>query len=162
MSPLHTSRLRAEAVRIARSNVGYGEHNRTFLALIGAKPDAEWCAVFVAYCYSKAAGNLKLPRTDWCFRRPGLLEPGAKRLTKNLGKVGSIWKPFECDADRPMAGDLVCWSRGILGWTGHVGIIAEMHKGGFISIEGNVGQKVVQRWHSFDEPKLWRFASIEQ
>ena len=162
MSPLDSSRLRAEAVRIARNNVGYGEHNRTFLAAIGSPPRAEWCAIFASYCYSKAARNLKLPEPAWAYRKPGFPEPGAKRLVKQLGKVGSIWRAGDEDYDiRP--GDLVCWSRGVLGWTGHVGIVSELGSSGlyFKSIEGNVRGRVVERTHHTNEPKLYRFASLQ-
>jgi hypothetical protein len=88
-------------------------------------------------------------------------EPGAKRLTRNLGAVGSIWKPSECDASRPRPGDLVCWHRGILGWTGHVGIVIGLNYEGFDTIEGNVSGRVVQRYHTWQSPRLYRFASIE-
>lgn len=164
MTGLDSSRLRHEAVRIARSNLGYGEHNPRFLTAIGSPASYAWCAIFASYCYSRAATNLKLPEQAWCYRRKNVPEPGAKRLTKNMGKVGSIYRPYECDADQPQVGDLVCWSRGVLGWQGHVGIVTEVGSSGlyFRSIEGNVGAKVVERTHTFDEPKLWRFASLDK
>jgi hypothetical protein len=49
----------------------------------------------------------------------------------------------------------------VLGWTGHVGLIESIGDTGFVSIEGNVGGKVVERFHTWDSPKLYRFASIE-
>ena len=166
MTALDHSRLRAEVVRIARANVGYGEHNRNFLAAIGSPANAEWCAVFAGYCYRKAHANLKLPPPIWVFANypasRGRLQLGAKGLTKALGRAGSIWKPYQCDSNRPKPGDLVCWSRGVLGWTGHVGIVSEVMSGDwFRSVEGNVGRKVVERIHHLDETKLWRFASVE-
>lgn len=160
MSPLDTSRLRHEAVRIARANIGFGEHNSQFLSAIGAKPNDEWCAIFVGYCYRRAAWNLNFPRPAWTMRRR-LPEAGAKRLTKNCGTVGSIWKPYERKLSHPLVGDLVCWSRGVLGWTGHVGIISEVRDGDFLTVEGNVNRMVLERRHYYSEPKLWRFASVD-
>lgn len=162
MTPLDHSRLRAEVVRIAESNIGYGEHNSRFLTAIGSPAHYDWCAIFASYPYRTASLNLKLPTPLWCYRRPNVPEPGAKRLVKQLGAVGSMWKPSACDVTQPRIGDLVAWNRGILGWTGHVGIVVELKPFGFKSIEGNVGGKVVLKSHSWNEPKLWRFASIER
>lgn len=165
MSALDISRFRHEVCRIARANLGYGEHNPNFLNAIGARADHEWCAIFAAYCNSKAAASLKLEPATWCYRRRNVLEPGAKRLVRNLGKVGRIWKRSELDlrtgVNIPRHGDLVCWKRGILGWQGHVGIVLHAADGWFESIEGNVGGKVVLRQHKYTEPRLWRFASVE-
>lgn len=167
MTLLDTSRIRAEVVRIARANLGYGEHNRNFLTAIGAKADHEWCAIFASYCYSRAHANLKFEPPTWCYRR-NAPEPGAKRLTRGLGSAGRLWKPSERDVAYglcPKPGDLVCWHRGRLGpldWRGHVGIIFVADSAGFASIEGNVGRKVVLRNHTYTEPRLWRFASMER
>lgn len=165
LSPLDTSRIRAEVVRIARKNLGYGEHNRNFLGLLRAPVKAEWCAYFASYCYSKAYTNLGFGVPTWAYRKLNRPEPGAKRLVKNLGKVGSTWLNNPTDTGyEPLPGDLVCWHRrtGLLSWTGHVGIVTETNlSSGFRSIEGNVGGKVVERFHLYTEPKLYRFASLE-
>lgn len=162
LGPLDRSRLRAEAVRVAQANVGFGEHNPRFLPAIGAKPDYEWCAVYAGYCYRKAYEKLKLAAPAWTMRGK-VPEPGAKRLVKNLGAVGRRWKPTKTGRAHHLVlpGDLVCWSRGILGWTGHVGIVTEVYHDSFVSVEGNVKQKVAVKHHTYAEPKLWRFASIE-
>lgn len=166
MSALDSSRFRAEVVRIAKANLGYGEHNRNFLNAIGARADYEWCAIFAAYCNSKAAANLKFEPATWCYRRRNVLEPGAKRLVRNMGAIGRMWRPAKESemykaSNQPKPGDLACWSRGFLGWQGHVGIVIHAADSWFETIEGNVGRKVVQRTHTYTEPKLWRFASVE-
>jgi hypothetical protein len=154
--------IRQKVCWVARSNLGFGEeggNNRgRFIDAIGGKQGQEWCATFAGYCYQRAYEEV-------AERMPFERSQGAKRLTKNLGAVGHIWKPGERDV---LPGDLVCWNRGVLGWTGHVGIVVEVdtaHFGDialpvFTTIEGNVGGKVVMRNHNYTEPKLWRFAGL--
>ncbi len=168
MSPLDTSRLRAEVVRYAHANLGYGEtegNNRgRFIRALGGVDGQEWCAIFAGYCYRKAYQSLKMPMPDWLFRRRNVPEPGAKRLTRGLGRVGSIWRPDECDGNRPRPGDLVCWSRGLLGWQGHVGIVTEVDHSYVWYTSGNEGRDGTVKSRIVDpsNPKLWRFASIER
>lgn len=146
--------IRQYVAEVAKKNLGYGEtggNNRgLFIRAIGGKEGQEWCATFAGYCYERAYEMAKQPMP---FER----SQGAKRLVKNLGAVGYLTKP---DRALPLVGDLVCWSRGVLGWTGHVGVIVERTGAGFRTIEGNVGGKVVCMTHRYSDPKLWRFAGL--
>jgi hypothetical protein len=165
MNTFDYSRLRYEAVRVARANLGYGETEGNnagrFIRAMGGADGNEWCALFAGYCYRRAYENLKLDTPQWCFRRPGVLELGAKALTKALGRAGRIFKPSAPVA--PLVGDLVAWSRGMLSWQGHVGIVTEVRADYFNYIAGNEGKngRVVHRRGSYTNPKLWRFASVQ-
>lgn len=171
VTALDYSKLRHEAVRISRANLGYketeGPNAGKFIRAMGGTDGAEWCALFAGYCYRRAyeeCGYVLGPKA-WMYRRPGKLELGAKALTKALGRVGRIFST----SGMPMPGDLVCWSRGILGWQGHVGIVTEpMHirygdNPAFKYIAGNEGRDgaVKERIAYYDNPKLWRFASVQ-
>ena len=153
--------VRQRVVQVAERNLGYGEtegNNRgRFIRAIGGKDGQEWCATFAGYCYERAFEEVGLPMS---FAR----SQGAKRLCKNLGAVGYIDRLEEprsgVPLGVPLVGDLACWSRGTLGWTGHVGIVVEASGKGFCTIEGNVGGKVVWRQHRYGEPKFWRFAGL--
>lgn len=151
--------IRQRVLHVAHKNLGYGEsggNNRgQFIKAIGGVQNQEWCATFAGYCYARA---YEMVGEEMPFDR----SQGAKRLTKNLGACGRIWKYAHPEVDTPLLGDLVCWNRGVLGWTGHVGIVVELlpRRGGFNAIEGNVGGKVVMRLHSYSDPKLWRFAGL--
>jgi hypothetical protein len=167
VSPLDSSRIRAKVVYVAMSNIGFGEtegNNRgRFIRALGGIDGQEWCAVFAGYCYRRAFDKLKMRQPEWLYRRPWVPEPGAKRLTKNLGRVGRIWAP---DHDFPEArpGDLVCFTRGILGWQGHVGIVLHYHRNGTVDyIAGNEGRngKVAVHNSGDSKLKLWRFASLD-
>jgi hypothetical protein len=161
MSPLDTSRLRHEAVRIARSNIGYGDEGTNsgrFINALGGKPGREWCALFVGYCYRRAYDNLGFEVPTWVYRRADVLETGAKALTKACGRIGRIWKP---SVTAPMVGDLVCWSRGVLGWQGHVGIVTRIDPlGHFDYISGNEGKLGTVLERQAPTARLWRFASV--
>lgn len=151
--------VRREVLYVATSNLGFGEQGANnkgrFIEAIGGKPGQEWCAYFAGYCYERAYERLGF---DMPFKRSA----GAKRLTKNLGKVGKLFtNPLEA---KP--GDLVCWSRGRLGWQGHVGVVESVDEDGIIhTIEGNVGRfpaKVKRLTHDVRKERLYRFASLEK
>jgi hypothetical protein len=150
--------LRNQIVRIARANLGFddrGSNSGRFIRALGGVQGADWCALFAGYCSRRAYEELKLPPPAWCYRYRGVLETGAKALTRALGRVGAVYKPHEYN---PLPGDLVCWSRGLLGWQGHVGIVTE----GGQYIAGNEGRsgRVHERPISSCHLKLWRFASL--
>jgi hypothetical protein len=168
VSPLDISRIRAHVIYVAHSNLGYGETEGNtrgkFIRAIGGIEGQEWCAVFAGYCYRRAFDKLKMVPPTWLYRRPYVPEPGAKRLTKNLGSVGRIWAPHP-DETEPQPGDLVCFSRGILGWQGHVGIVLrECPDGSVDYIAGNEGRKGRVAVHNSADSKLklWRFASLDK
>jgi len=138
-------------VATARSEVGRGEKGQN------AGPDIEryrrhkgprgaWCAAFASYCLEvswsmavdefadehqvSAVGDLGLFRT----RCPVARSHGARRLWKNVRSVGheiiTLIQP----------GDLVLWSRWPhTSWIAHIGIVADVGRRSFASIEGNVG-----------------------
>ena len=165
MDQLINSRLRNEVVRLARRNLGYGEtggnNSGRFIRALGGRDGDEWCALFVGWLYRKSCEELKLYEPEWCYRKPGKLELGAKALTKALGRVGAIWDPSKVDR-KPRPGDIVCWSRGILGWQGHVGIVSEVSGPLFRYIAGNEGRGGTVRERPGSYYKLWRFASLDK
>ncbi len=169
MSPIHVSRLRAEAVRIARANCGFketeGNNAGKFIRAMGGRDGDDWCALFAGYCYRRAASNLMLRDPAWCFRSPGKLELGAKALTKAMGRVGRLWK--SSSPVKPVPGDLVCWNRTSIpgDWRGHVGLVIDATGSvSFLYIAGNEGRdgEVKVRKSYYANPKLYRFASLEK
>ena len=104
----------ASPVSFAESQIGKGEttgDNRgAYIRKIG-KEGQPWCAYFVSYCL-----NLKKPI------------PNARGFLKAYSRVL-----------QPRRGDIVVWSRGRDGRSGHVGLIKAVYKGYFEAIEGNTG-----------------------
>ncbi len=157
--------LSAQAVRVAISNIGYGEttsnNQGRFLDLIGGRAGGEWCAAFSGYCYRRAAEIRSHPWPSWTLRsdKPEL---GAKALTKAMGKVGRMFT----DPSKARPGDLVCWHRrtGPVSWKGHVGIVIAVDSDGIIeTCEGNVGKypaKVRRFIHDVTKERLYSFASL--
>lgn len=157
--------IRERVVHVARSNVGYGEQGSNnagkFIHAIGGNNGDEWCALFAGYCYRRAHQILELDPPEWAYRRKGVPEKGAKRLTRNLARVGRRFS----DPAQARPGDLVCWSRGRLGWQGHVGVVLYERGGIITSIEGNVGRypsKVRLFQHDVTKERLYMFASMER
>lgn len=141
--------IRGHVVRVAKANLGYGEtganNSGRFIKALGGREGEEWCALFAGYCYRRAYkalidDNSEVANTpSYCYRRPGVLEVGAKALVKNLGKVGITFR----DPLQAKPGDLICWNRrtGALSWQGHVGVVEMVSVGGIVhTIEGNVGK----------------------
>lgn len=167
LDPITMLRLIARAVHVAQSNVGFGEdtvnNEGRFLDLIGSQPGWEWCAVSASYPYRRAAQLLELDPPAWCYRRAGVVEPGARALVHAMGKVGRLYRdPSECQA-----GDLALWTR----WVGlkrkaHVGFIELPDDGLTGTIEGNVGRvpaKLKRLTHDVSkEPHFEVFASIRR
>lgn len=161
----------AKAIHVAQHNIGFGEDTENnegrFLDLIGSKPGWEWCGVFASYPYRRAAQLLDLEPPAWCYRRPGVIEPGARALVRAMGKVGRLYTdPTECQA-----GDLVLWTR----WTlvglkptrkAHAAFIEAPDDGLVGTIEGNVGRvpaKTKRLLHDVTkEPHFETFASLRR
>jgi hypothetical protein len=160
-------RLRAEVLRIAVGNLGYGEgpiagitrnNDGPLIREIGGRPGEEWCALFAGYCYRRAYANLGRDER-WPFRRPGVLETGAKALVRAAWAAGALRLEL---ADASF-GDLVAWHRGALGWKGHVAIVEKVEDGIVHTIEGNVGRfpaKVRRLSHDVTKERLFGFAGF--
>lgn len=162
-------RLVASAIYVAQRNVGYGEdsdlgnNQGKWLALIGSQPGWEWCAVAASWPYRRAAQMMNIDQPAWCYRRPGVIEPGARALVRAMGKVGRLYRePAEA---RP--GDLVLWTR----WVGvrrkaHVEFVEVGDDGLVSTIAGNVGRfpaKVRRLTHDVSkEPHFETFASLRR
>lgn len=167
MTALDYSKLRYLVTQVARSCLGQhevGGNNRgPFIEAMGGRPGEEWCGLLVNYVFRRAYDELRLPYPAWLYRRGTKLETGARALTRALGAHGRIKRPevgfAECGwSVRP--GDIVCWSRGTLGWQRHVGIVTE----GMRYIAGNEGfdGAVKERRIADSKLKLWRYASVER
>jgi hypothetical protein len=163
LSPLDKSRLRAHVVELARSAIGLKEEGANnsgpFIEAMGGKSGAEWCGLFVGWVYRMACDDLGLPAPAWAYRPMGGYQTGAKALTKALGRAGRIKKPSAIGSGWSVQpGDIVCWSRGVLGWQGHVGIVTE----GMRYIAGNEGRNgtVLERRIADSKLTLWRYASV--
>jgi cell wall-associated NlpC family hydrolase len=165
MTGIDYSRIRHQVVRIARANLGYddnGTNSGQFIRAMGGRDGQDWCALFAGYCYRRAYEELGLSPPVWAFtnypasRGKLKLQLGAKALTKGLGRAGRMFREEDMN---PAPGDLVCWSRGLLGWQGHVGIVTE----GGQYIAGNEGRsgRVHERPISACHLKLWRFATVQ-
>jgi hypothetical protein len=167
----YLDKLVEKALYVANANEGYGESSRNnhgpFIEAIGGVPGREWCAIFVSYCYRQAAHLLgtDVPFDVWrrdLRGRPKFLEPSAKALVKKVGDAGRLFT----DPTQARPGDLVCWSRGVTGWQGHVGIVTHVFPaapGCIESMEGNVGAfpaRVKTIKHNVTRERLWRFASL--
>lgn len=166
--------LREKILFVARSNLGYGEetgnNEGAFIDAIGGRNKPEWCALFGNYCirrgfellYGWPKASFGYSNAPWLYRRPGLPEPGAKRLIKAIGARGRGYK----DPAQALPGDFVCWSRGTLGWQGHFGIVEAVDSSGIVAtIEGNVGRfpsRVRRFMHDVSKERLYTFASLEK
>lgn len=87
---MNLNEFRAAVVRTAVNNLGYGEEGANnagqFIRAIGGKDGMEWCALFAGHCYRRAYALQGYPAPDWLYRRPGVPEPGARRLGRNIGE----------------------------------------------------------------------------
>src|SRR6476620_11355955 len=90
-----------------------GERVQRYLAAVGLKAGAPWCAAFVCWVYRQS--GYAQPRTGWS---PSLFNSRVHRTQAAPGQVFSIWFPE-------------------LHRIAHVGFIAEVQDSWIISIEGN-------------------------
>ena len=168
-NPLLASRIREKVLYVARSNIGFGEeggNNRgDLIRAMGGRQGEEWCALFAGYCYRRAYQILDMEQPTWPYRYANRPEPSAKALTKRLGVGNRIWNPLDESAAPPLPGDIVCWSRGFLGWQGHVGIVSDVIRYGaglyaFKYIAGNEGRDGIVKERNGKRAKLWRMAGL--
>lgn len=136
-------RIRELVVHVAASNIGFGEttgNNRgRFIDLIGGElistDNPEWCALFAGYCYRRAYQLLGQTEPAWLFRRPGVPEPGARRLVRGLGDMAGMYTYENSRLVKP--GDL-----GLLERKGghHVFVVEKQIEGVVHTIAGNEGR----------------------
>src|SRR5688572_30568815 len=157
-----TDRIALKAVEVAKNNLGYGEttanNSGLFITAIGGKEGMEWCALFAGHCYRRAYELLNLDKPAWLYRRPGVAEPGARRLWNGLAAAGRKFK----DPGYAAGGDLVLWTR--KGGC-HIAIIERVDEDDIVhTLEGNVGRypaKVKRLSHDVTkEPHFVGFASL--
>tara|TARA_R110002153_G_scaffold189041_4_gene341891 strand:+ start:5293 stop:5976 length:684 start_codon:yes stop_codon:yes gene_type:complete len=96
---------------------------------VGWKVSYQWCALFAELVWFESfQGNEKMLKIiKDCF------SASAFKTFLNFEKIGRTSKT-------PEVGSVVIWrqvKRGVPQWTGHAGIVTEIHKDYFVSIEGN-------------------------
>ncbi len=151
--------LAGRALAVAISQLGLGEeggnnrgpHVAKWIA--PAKLPANWCAGFCGWIYAEAALGLGLTLP---FRR----SLGAKRLGRNVGAVGRIFR----DPREAKPGDLVVQDRGPTGsWMGHVSVL-ELAEGArwLHTIQPNSGPRVRRLSATWPIPRFAFFASVRR
>lgn len=134
---------RADVVSIAQSQVGLGEmggNNRGIYVrqYLNGKDGLPWCAGFVSYCVKQAGYSL-----PYYLQAKSYLKLGNKIERWNLSP-----------------NDIVVFSRK---GGGHIGIIEQVVKNGFTSIEGNVGEypaRVKRVKHMFEDSGILGFVRL--
>lgn len=149
------------ALRVATSEIGNGEYGgnnvgpdvdryRTHDGTgIGPGGKGSWCAVFVSFCFMRAA---KLLFESLPFKT----SRGAKALFKLICKAGAR-------VSKPQPGDVACFHRGPKNsWKGHIAFVDWVKPDGteFVCVEGNAGPKVKRKRHKITDPDLIGFGRI--
>lgn len=140
--PWHQDRriaLRKHIVQIAAQEIGVREatgHNdgtrvEEYLAYTELGKGYAWCAAFVSWCYGQV--GQPAPRNAWS---PALF-PVARRYTSRQAQQGRI---------RPA--DLFGIYNARLGRIDHVGIVREKQGHWILTVEGNVGNRVLSKRRS--------------
>jgi hypothetical protein len=115
--------MKAGACEVGANNAGRWVNK--YLNGIVAAP-ANWCAGFVSWCYSQAAGGT-----------PFTYSLGARHIREQFRRRG--WH-FEARDREPEPGDIIVWWRGQPeGWQGHIGLVHHVADGILHTIEGNKG-----------------------
>ena len=126
----------------ARAQIGNGEQGENnsgrYVSLyLKRKASLPWCAGFVSYILNKSGAQFR-----YTLRAKEFLSQGVKVI-------------------RPLAGDLVIFTRK---GGGHVGVVEIIEKKYYISIEGNVGDfpaRVKRVKHSYNEKNFLAFVRIK-
>lgn len=146
--------LREAVVHVLESNEGFGEVDRNndgpLIRAIGGTPGNEWCALLAGYAWRRAHVLCGYPEPDWCYRRPGVLEVGAKNLGNAMAKAPGGVK--FTDPSKCLPGDYAVWHRrlGPISGKGHIGtVLAKPGPDAIVeTMEGNVGRLAkVRRFH---------------
>ena len=132
------SNTATKILRVARGEIGKGETaanncGRDVAKYLRTKDHLSWCAGFVSFVLSNADIKIK-----YTLRAKDFLSYGVKVLT-------------------PLPSDLVIFTRR---GGGHVGIVEQVFKDYYISIEGNVGDfpaRVKRIKHSYNEKNFLCF-----
>lgn len=130
------AQLRTRALAIAKTQLGVTESGGrntgpevdAYLFAVGLPPGNPWCAAFVVWCYSQAAGELRI-----------LTLP-----IKRTGKVTRLWDTSSARYGRqaPKVGDIYCHATdpSQLESPGHCGIVTLVTDTTFSAIEGNTNK----------------------
>ena len=148
------AQLREAVVHVLTSNEGYGEesvnNDGPLLRAMGGKPGNEWCALLAGYAWRRASILCGFPEPTWCYRRPGVLEVGAKNLGNAMAASPGGFK--FTDPSKCLPGDFAVWHRrtGPISGKGHIGTLLSSPGPDEIieTMEGNVGKLAkVRRFH---------------
>jgi hypothetical protein len=147
-----SSYLGLEALRFARSYIGFGESEHTtnvgwFMKHIDA-PNVEtgsWCARFIFYCIKKACEENGIDPVLEKNEGTGY----AKEIYKEIAGIGYV-------SLNPMPGDIIVWDRKEEGnKSGHIGFVEYVEGDKITVIEGNhppnPGSKVDRFTYSLDD-----------
>jgi len=135
------SNLAQKILYNARAQIGNGEQGgnnsgRYVSLYLKRNEPLPWCAGFVSFVLSKSGANVK-----YSLRAKDFLDSGVKVLM-------------------PLPGDLVIFTRK---GGGHIGIVEQVFKDYYISIEGNVGDypsRVKRIKHSYNEKNFLAFIRL--
>lgn len=119
-----------------------------------------WCAIFVSWVYDQAAARVgcenPLAGLQSAKGFSGVLT--GFRAAKRLGLVVPAGEPL-------FVGDVLCWDHG--GGLGHAGVIVEVGKGWFESVEGNTdgsysrtGGNVMRHRHTLTDGRHDKLAGV--
>lgn len=133
--------LRQKILSTARAQIGNGEQSannsgRYVSLYLRSKTSLPWCAGFVSYCLKTSGVQFR-----YTLRAKDFLTYGVKVL-------------------QPLPGDLVIFTRKS---GGHIGIVEQVFKDYYISIEGNVGDypaKVKRIKHFYNEKNFLCFRRL--
>lgn len=134
--------LRQKILSNARAQIGNGEIGKNnsghfVLRYTRGLQGSPWCAAFVSYVLQKSG-----VQTHYLLWAKSFLNEGIKVL-------------------QPLPGDLVIFTRK---GGGHIGIVEQVRKDHYISIEGNVGEypaKVKRIKHFYSEKNFLAFVRIK-
>lgn len=140
--PAVRAALRLAVADVARSQIGQHESpprsNRTQYGAWYGMNGSSWCAMFVSWCYDRAARQVGCEnplaglQSDKGFARVTTTYPRAKRWGIVLGSD-----------ERIMVGDVMIWSKGLpsalVGANGHTGVVTATSatEATFEVVEGN-------------------------
>lgn len=116
------------------NNEGWKDSNfEKLMEAVGWKTGQAWCSYF-----SEAVYTLAYDKAPFVSK---LFSGSAVRTFDNFEKAG-----YQVSA-KPQPGAVVVWQtkrKGVLKWTGHAGIVVEVHKDYFVSVEGNTNGEGVR------------------
>ncbi len=132
---------------LTRLAYGYlGRRDASTFRVPGSK-GRNWCALWITYLFEEL--DWPTPKPDERARR------GAKALTRWVASRGQ-WvinpedRASKCSLYPVRKGDVVCWNRGTLSWTGHVALVYSTETDRILTIGGNESGAVALKAFSYD------------